>query len=646
MRKLLTWVHAVLIFLIAIGLRVWNIKSEGPSFEEMLASLTAARPLQDYLASAYPDFCPPAFYAVLHPMAENNLPLWMLRLPSALSGSVAAVLAFFVGRTLFTNQIGLIAGYLLALSPLHIYFSQEVEPLALASLVFFGAIIFCVRAAESNLLKDWLLYDVFLVLLLYLFREAPFLVVTFPLLQLARAAFFPPTEEQRRIRRSGLLQAIAFNHLLVTAVSLPWLSISTSKLPWPLPQPTGQDLMQVFADYYLTGLSQLRWDKAPYLLLLLYILLLPPMIRVIRKPDFRSFAILAGLLLSLGIPFTYSILENSRFHSQRMSLLTLPFFILAVAMLIGRCNPVVRLVLFLAFAGVFVGSTVSQARSLQKVSWTAMRNAVVQNTPGPEDLVVFWPDHTIEVAKYWQSAYGNEFQSVRASDLLTKWADIPHDSRFFFIISQYPSREPHLYTFPGALHQFARSTVLYQDRLNSVVAATDLNETKLAGWFRKPDSLAVLDQPTSQTQFLFAANDPLFTGPSFHNDRPDVSFDEEGRRAVWTRTSHVDLNLTVTLAPGFYIVKLHCSPEFKQPEYGRHVDRAVSVEIVTGADRKKVQLTQESTIRLTTSTDNELRNLKISIHTDPMLKIPPPDGGTFGIKIYSIAIDQADVPLE
>jgi hypothetical protein len=91
-------------------------------------------------------------------------------------------------------------------------------------------------------------------------------------------------------------------------------------------------------------------------------------------------------------------------------------------------------------------------------------------------------------------------------------------------------------------------------------------------------------------------------------------------------------------------VRIHCSPDFEQPEFERDLHRVVNVELVSGADRRKSTVHEETTLKLSTSTDTELKQLKLSIDTEPMLVLPQPSPGHYGLRIYSIAIDQAESP--
>lgn len=68
---------------------------------------------------------PPLYYLLLHYwMALGQSEFW-LRLPSALTGCFAVLLMWKTGAAFGNRQVGLLAAALLALSPLHIWYSRE-----------------------------------------------------------------------------------------------------------------------------------------------------------------------------------------------------------------------------------------------------------------------------------------------------------------------------------------------------------------------------------------------------------------------------------------------------------------------------------------------------------------------------------------
>lgn len=648
-RKTRFWFHVIVLALAGAYLRAWSMMNESPDFSEVLAALTALIPFGQYISAAQPDFCPPVFYLISHPIATATQSLASLRVISILAGTLTPIALYIMGRKLYGESAALIGSYLLLLNPLHIYFSQEFQPSALFVLLAIAGFLTMVRSAESNRWRDWLAYDIVAIILLHTEREAAFFVIAFPIIQLCRALFFPPVHSERRMRRFRLLQGILLNHFIVIAMSLPWLWVMPNKVPWDLPIPVPSDLLHVFGHYFLFGMA--GWKlPAPWLAcLLMFVLLLPPFIKIATRVDFRTFAAVAIMLLALLLPYIYSQFETPRFISVREGFTALPWFCLTLGILLARCNWLIKLGLMTIFSAVFIVSTVHQARTLQKTATTDMLNALIKDGATQEDVVAFWPGFSAALGEFWEKFYDRKFTSVAAGELLESWANLPEDRPVYFVVSQFPNNSAHLYTFQGALTQYADSQILWQNRLNMLIRSENLNQRVLAQWYDEPKSLKILDQPTSETQFIFTAADPIFRPDDrstanwpFAWDRLDLSYDSTGHRYIWTTRPSVTLDLKVTLSPGKYLLRLHCSPDFDQPEYGRYANRSVKLTLRSGADQRRVHLDSADTVTLLFSTDVELHTLPVTISVDKMHNVPPPAGGSFGIKIYSIRIDQPE----
>lgn len=634
---------------------------ESPSFSEAMAALIAAIPFREYIGRAQPDFCPPVFYLFSHPIAVLTMSLGALRTVSIIAGALTPVALYLAGRRLYGETAAIIASYLLLLNPLHVYYSQEFQPPALFALLSVGAFLAMVRSAESNRWRDWLVYDVAAILLLHTQREAALMVLAFPVIQLCRAIFFPPVNKERRMHRFRLIQGILLNHFIVIAISIPWLWTMPNKLPWALPIPSGSDLLSIFSQYFLFGFT--GWQPlTPWLMgMILFLLLLPPLLKTLRRMDFRTFAAIAALILAIGLPFIYSQFETPRFLASREGFTALPWFCLTLGILLARCNWLIKFSLTTFFCVVFLFATIAQARTKQKTATTDMLNAIINDGATKESIVAFWPGYTTSLGDFWTKFYDVPFSGVAVSALLQSWADLPPDEPIYFVISQFPSNSAHLYTFQGALTQYADSEVLWQNRLNMVIKSRNLDQKTLAQWYDEPRSLKILDQPTSNTQFIFTAADPAFrpfpledeeevteeqkAEWPFAYDRVDLNYDPTGHRFVWTTEPSVTLDLDVTLAPGKYLLRLHCSPDFDQPEYGRYKDRTVQLLLRSGEAQRKVTLENAQTVTLAFSTDVELHSLPVTIAVDKMHTVSGPSGGSFGVKIYSLSIDQ-EAPAE
>ena len=85
------------------------------------------------------DIHPPLYYALLHGWtAILGTGPAALRLLSVVVGVLTIPLLYLVARRMFTRRVALLATFLLTISPLHVYYSQEVRMYGLVALLSVG----------------------------------------------------------------------------------------------------------------------------------------------------------------------------------------------------------------------------------------------------------------------------------------------------------------------------------------------------------------------------------------------------------------------------------------------------------------------------------------------------------------------------
>src|SRR5439155_13923762 len=83
-----------------------------------------------------------------------------VRLPSAIAGALTLPIVYGLGREMFGRTQGLIAALLMALSAVHLNYSQDVRPYAM--LVFLSTLsVYCLLMAErTHSAKWWLAFTI------------------------------------------------------------------------------------------------------------------------------------------------------------------------------------------------------------------------------------------------------------------------------------------------------------------------------------------------------------------------------------------------------------------------------------------------------------------------------------------------------
>lgn len=126
--------HAV-IFALALALRLYHLGANPLWIDEVVTRQRAALPGRQLVADSLVHHHLPTYFLLLAQLSPGA-DAWLLRLPSAIGGAVAAALAVAIGRTLAAGTgaarpAGLISGLLLATAPVMVQFSQDARPYGL-----------------------------------------------------------------------------------------------------------------------------------------------------------------------------------------------------------------------------------------------------------------------------------------------------------------------------------------------------------------------------------------------------------------------------------------------------------------------------------------------------------------------------------
>jgi hypothetical protein len=141
-----TW----LVLILALILRLPHLNA---SFwlDEAAQALEVIRPLSQQLDIAG-DFQPPLLHLILHFAAYLSHSEWWLRLIGALIPGLITVWGTIkIGEALHHPRTGILAGLLLATSPFHVFFSQELRPYSLPAMFAVLSWLVLLRWSGSHL---------------------------------------------------------------------------------------------------------------------------------------------------------------------------------------------------------------------------------------------------------------------------------------------------------------------------------------------------------------------------------------------------------------------------------------------------------------------------------------------------------------
>ncbi len=171
-----------------------------------------------HFVTGYPlgDFHPPGYFAILwiwsHIFGYTEI---SVRMPSVLLGVATIFITYLLGKDLFNKRVGIISALLLAIGPLHIYYSQEARMYALAAFSVALSCLFLVRLLKGGKYAGWF-YALSVALVLYSDYIAYLILpVQFVYVVLAE--------------RKNLIKFIKFFSLGVVPI-LPWLTVLPHQL--------------------------------------------------------------------------------------------------------------------------------------------------------------------------------------------------------------------------------------------------------------------------------------------------------------------------------------------------------------------------------------------------------------------------------
>jgi 4-amino-4-deoxy-L-arabinose transferase-like glycosyltransferase len=148
----------LLLAAVALTLRLVGLGRESFWLDETLTIDLARKEFREILADTGRRVHPPLYFLLMHAWIALGTQEWWVRLPSALAGTGTVPLLVLLGRRLCSFPVGLLAGLLLALSPLHIQVSQNARSYALLLLLVVGAAWYAVRYLQERRPPAALLY--------------------------------------------------------------------------------------------------------------------------------------------------------------------------------------------------------------------------------------------------------------------------------------------------------------------------------------------------------------------------------------------------------------------------------------------------------------------------------------------------------
>jgi len=207
----------ILILLLAFALRLFHLAEKEMWYDEAFAVLYAEKEPGSIIygtvtpvEGAAADIHPLLYYFFLHGCMGLGQSLFVVRFPSVFFGLLSLCLVFRIARELFDAQVGLLAVALAAMSPFHIWYSQEARMYSLLCLLTLLSIYLFIKACKDGKWLPWISFGLCTGVSLYAHNLAFLVPLALDLLILLR-------------RRWSLIGRVLVAHGVSLVMFLPWL---------------------------------------------------------------------------------------------------------------------------------------------------------------------------------------------------------------------------------------------------------------------------------------------------------------------------------------------------------------------------------------------------------------------------------------
>lgn len=264
------------------------------------------------------------YFALLsgwHKIAGNE---FILRLPSVLCAATAILMIYAAGKRLFDKKTGLTAAFLLAISPFHIYYSQESSPYSLVVLLSLTSLYLFTRYLRERLLR-FLLWTAAVSIAAVYIHLSYILILFAQILFLLRYC----RKESRLVRNWLIADAVIFLSLIPMLIAvgprLVELAVRSKGLDW-----LKGDVSCSNVFYTLKNFS-IGYNAAPVIYIPAVLFFLGLCARGWITSEFRENII----LLSAGLLFPgfliYAVSHYTVCYVDRYFIAGLPFYLLITA---------------------------------------------------------------------------------------------------------------------------------------------------------------------------------------------------------------------------------------------------------------------------------------------------------------------------
>lgn len=323
---------------------------------------------------------PPLYYILLHGWVQVfGDGLASVRMLSVLFGVPSVWFIYLLAKQLFDKNTGRIAAFLLAISPFHIWYSQETR---MYSMVFFFVLLsayFLVRAMKENRVGLWIAFSAFTILAVYSDYSAFYYLVGSGLFSLLYL-------KQKPRRALPML----LSYFAIGLAYAPWIPVFLSQFGsvysgfWIQP-PTFSTVWDSFLEFSSQYTPYVFINTVVIVILLTWVFVVPDK----RSPERRNayYFLVIVMLAPIIVSLVFSLREPI-YLTRTVISAAIPFYILLARAIVGFKSIPLGAIFLVPLVVLNFGSIWNSSSNIIKEDWRDTANYVAAQAQ-PGDLVIF-----------------------------------------------------------------------------------------------------------------------------------------------------------------------------------------------------------------------------------------------------------------
>ncbi len=564
--KITIYIALVTICLLGLALRLLGLESEDYWYDELFSYYTANQSFGAMWHTIVNDVHPPLFYLLFHYWLKIFGQVVSLRLFVAVWGVLTIPLVYLVGKKAIRSEVGLLAAFLLAISPFHVKYSQDLRMYTMYPFFLTLAMLALICALRYKKWRFWVFLAVANALMFYTHYHTVFQIFA----QAVFVAAYLLKKAEGRITRRAI-----GSYALMAVLIAPWVRVILHQwqvkqvaYAW-VPKPALSDLFHTFFIAYLYGLEVLYIHKVfmwGFGIGLLGFLVINAVRRRSReRRDFLFLIFVSAVVIPIGVTYLLSFTQFRFFFLWRYIILSLIPFLLLLACLLAKVRP--QLLRFMLIAAVAVSGILCSLKAdmlIVKPRWKTLVEGF-ERVATREDRVYAYPHELLGICYDYYAKKGIALENFR--DWLDTENEVPE--RFYLILDPKQEREGVNPFLLPVLRRYATVETLYDDRWHILLLrVSDIDTEAIREWYGSREWMGREELIGRDLVEIYDASWGVLDSNAEFSFK-EVSGDFSYMR--WTSSEEVTLQMAGPFEEGFYWILLRLmqgySEKIKDWEY-------------------------------------------------------------------------------